>query len=230
MAKPSDQTNYIYKAGTAPNTRAVTSQKNKIFGYMVNATEPGFKQIGAVSEFGHDESRTVESFSGIGFGDQIAELVPGKTEAMTLSLAATLMYTVNLFQATGYRGGVEGLVRSLRHHRWPFDIKQELVISELSSVTDLDGAIGAGSASVQPAGEGYFTNTVRALITFYEGCWFQQYGASYSSDAALVSQNSSVMVTDVTDSVSQYGEFPEYDTGLSPVVGSAGNGFSVRFA
>lgn len=230
MAQPSDPTNYIYRPGTAPNTRSALSQKNKVFGYMVNSQQPGFQQIGAVSEFGHDESRSVEAVRGVGFGDQVAELVPGVTEPMTLTINKTLMYTVNLFQALGYKGGVEGLVRSLKHHRWPFDIKQELVFSEIASAQELDGAAGAKTASVQPNGSGYLTNNVKALFTFYEGCWLNSYSASYTADAALVAENSSVTVTDIIDGTSQYGEY--IDSGLAPISanGAAGKGYSLRFA
>jgi len=228
MSKPSDTTNYIYRMGTAPNTRAAVTQKNKIYGYMVNSSSPGFQQIGAISEFGHDESRSVEPVRGVGFGDQIAELVPGVTEPMTLTLNKTLMYALNLFQTVGYKGGVEGLVRSLKHHRWPFDIKQELVFSEIASKYDLDGALVKNASNPNPSGN--FIVPIRALFTFFEGCWFESYSASYTSDAAIVAENSSVKVTDVIDGVSQYGEF--IDTGLAPIGanGSAGKGFSLRFA
>src|ERR1700733_5185722 len=111
MARPTDATNYIYRMGTAPNTRAAISQKNKIFSYTVGNRE--FKQLGVVSEFGHDESRTIDPVRGVGYGDQIAELVPGVTEPMTLTVNKTLLYALNLFQAFGYKGGVSGLVRSL---------------------------------------------------------------------------------------------------------------------
>src|SRR6478609_9430364 len=146
MAKPSDAANYIYRMGTAPNTRAAISQKNKVFSYIVGTKE--FKQIGVLSEFGQDESRTIDPVRGVGFGDQIAELVP----------------------------------------------------------------------------------SVRALFTFFEGCWFNSYSKSSSSDAAITTENSSVTVTDILDGRSQYGEF--VDTGLSPVQanGTAGSGFSLRFA
>lgn len=229
MAKPSDATNYIYRMGTAPNTRAAISQKNKVYGYMVNATTKGFQQMGVLSEFGHDESRTIDPIRGVGFGDQIAEMVPGVTEPMSLTVNKTLLYAVNLFQALGYKGGVEGLVRSLRHHRWPFDIKQELVFSEIASNQDLDSATGAIDAAVQPQGAGFLT-PVKALFTFYEGCWIQSYSASYTSDAAIVAENSTVLVTDVIDGISQYGEF--VDTGLAPIGlnGAAGAGYSLRFA
>ena len=146
---PVDRNNYIYRMGTAPNTRAAVSQKNKVYGYSVGAG--GFQQLGAVSEFGFDESRSIEPIRGVGFGDQIAELVPGVTEPMSLTINKTLLYNVNLFQLFGYKGGVDGIARSLRHHRWPFDIKQELVFSELAS-KDPAGLAGSKSAAVQPGG------------------------------------------------------------------------------
>ena len=220
--------NYVYRMGTAPNTRAAVSQKNKIYGYSVSNT-PGFQQLGAISEFGFDESRTIDPYRGVGYGDQIAELVPGVTEPMTLTVNKTLLYTANLYQLFGYKGGIDGIVRSLRHHRWPFDIKQELVFSELSSVKDPVGLAGAKKAAVQPAGAGFIAaGNTQCLLTFYEGCWMNSYNASFTSDAAIVAENSSVTVTDVIDGLSQYGEYQ--DTGLAPNVGAAGKGYSIRFA
>jgi hypothetical protein len=225
---PVDKANYVYRMGTAPNTRAAVSQKNKIFGYSVTNGQPGFQQLGAVSEFGFDESRTIDPYRGVGFGDQIAELVPGVTEPMTLTVNKTLLYTANLYQLFGYKGGIDGIVRSLRHHRWPFDIKQELVFSELSSTTEPNG-VNSHKAAVQPSGNGVLAaGTLQCLLTFYEGCWMNSYNASFTSDAAIVAENSSVTVTDVIDGLSQYGEFT--DTGLAPIGGAAGKGYSIRFA
>lgn len=219
--------NYVYRMGTAPNTRAAVSQKNKIYGYSVGAG--AFQQLGAVSEFGFDESRTIDPYRGVGYGDQIAELVPGVTEPMTLTVNKTLLYTANLYQLFGYKGGIDGIVRSLRHHRWPFDIKQELVFSELASKDGgYGGTVTPVDAAKQPPGGAGFIPPVRCLLTFYEGCWMNSYNASFTSDAAIVAENSSVTVTDVIDGLSQYGEF--IDTGLSPTVGTAGKGYSIRFA
>jgi hypothetical protein len=211
--------------GTAPNTRAVVSQKNKIYGYSVGSKS--FQQLGAVSEFGHDESRAVDPVRGVGFGDQIAELVPGVTEPMTLTLNRTLLYAANVFQVVGYKGGIDGLVRSLRHHRWPFDIKQEIVFSEISSKEESVGP-GVKNATIQSGPESPIV-TVKALFTFFEGCWLNSYSASYTSDAAVVAENSSVTVTDVIDGTSQYGEF--VDTGLAAAgTGGPGQTWSIRFA
>jgi len=213
---PVSTSNYIYRMGTAPNTRAAVSQKNKIFGYAVNGG--GFQQIGAVSEFGFDESRTIDPVRGVGFGDQIAELVPSVTEPMTLTVNKTLLYAANLFQMFGYKGGIDGLVRSLRHHRWPFDIKQELVFSTIP------GQAKQEPTTSMPAGEA----APYALLTIYEGCWMNSYSASFNSDAAIVAENSSVTVTDIVDGTSAYGEY--IDSGLSVGVGSAGSGYSYRFS
>jgi hypothetical protein len=219
--------NYIYRMGTAPNTRAAVSQKNKIYGYATDAK--GFQQIGAVSEFSHDESRSVDAIRGVGYGDQIAELVPNVTEPMTLALNKTLLYTTNLFQVLGYKGGIDGIARSLRHHRWPFDIKQELVFSEIAVLQDAQGVSVQATVTTGPGNGNNPIVTPRALLTFFEGCWMNSYSASYTSDAAMITENSSVTVTDIIDGISQYGEF--VDTGLSPVSanGGPGKGFSLRF-
>ncbi len=230
MANTPEST-YIYRMGTAPNTRAAVSQKNKVFSYMVGKDK--FQQIGAVSEFGFDESRTIDPVRGVGFGDQVAELVPSVTEPMTLTVNATLLYAMNLFQAMGYKAGVDGIVRSLKHHRWPFDIKQELVFSHIAS-DDTDTADGLDKSGFKdvtaPAGGFSLGATPKALFTIFEGCWFNSYSASFTADAAIVAQNSSITVTDIVDGYTVYGEYIE--TGLAPRGGTAtpGNGASYRFS
>lgn len=235
---PLTNNNYIYRMGTAPNTHAAVSQKNKVYGYTVGGR--GFSQIGAVSEFGTDESRTIDPVRGVGFGDQIAELVPGATEPLSMTLNKTLLYANNVMQSVGYKGGVDGIARSLKHHRWPFDIKQELVFSEIATRDDAAAGPNAQPATLpfgQQLGQQFiFAATatpilaVKALFTYYEGCWFASYSASYTGDAAIIAENSTVNVSDVIDGVSQYGEF--IDTGLAPISnnGQAGAGFSLRFA
>lgn len=221
--------NYLYRQGTAPNTRAAVSQKNKVYSYAVGAAK--FQQMGVISEFGIDESRTIDPVRGVGFGDIIAELVPSVTEPATLTMNKTLLYLANLFQMVGYKGGVDGLVRSLRHHRWPFDVKQELVFSELAGTAQGgDGYSNSQFAASTKPPAGDFAVPVSALFTFFEGCWFNNYGTSYTSDAAMVAENSSATVTDVISGTDEYGEY--IDSGLAPTQnnGSAGKGYSLRFA
>lgn len=215
MARDTD--NYIYRRGASPNTRVAISQKNRVFSkpYTVSA-KPDFKQVGVLSTFDYNESRTIDPVRGVGFGDKIQELVPGVTEPMTLTLNRTLLYTSSLVQELGYRGGVDGLVRSLRHHKWPFDIRSELVFSELV-VKDESGAYstGAQGVKVDTDSQGF------ALITYFEACWLNSISVSYPSDSAIVAEDCSATCTDVTDGSSQYGNDPEsygdlLDSGNNP--------------
>jgi hypothetical protein len=216
------QTNYIRRKGTTPNTSTVISSKVKVYA-GTNTTE----QIGVIANFDPSESRSAEPVRGIGFGDQIAELVPGMTDAISISVGRTAQYLQNLYQAFGYRGGVEGIVRSLKHHRWPFDIRQEIVVSWLvnDSVADNEftgastdahdiGAETADTAIVASDTPGSFSRTVatatttapagnttelRAVRTIYEGCWFTDWSTSYTSDTTIVQESGTIMCTDVYD-------------------------------
>jgi hypothetical protein len=101
----------------------------------------------------------------------------------------------NIYQVFGYKSGVDGIVRSLRHHRWPFDIRQEVVFSSLAKdkATFATGADTAGS----PLEELQKTGTTSALMTFYIGCWMSDFSISYASDTALVQETCTVNVTDI---------------------------------
>jgi len=151
---------------------------------------------------------------GVGFGDKIQELVPGVTEPMTLTLNRTLLYTAGIVQEVGYRGGVDGLVRSLRHHKWPFDIRSELVFSELVTARDQGAVVKKVQATDDPN---------LALVTFFEACWLNSVSVSFPSDSAIVMEDASATCTDVHDSTSQYGNSPDkygdlLDSGNNPIL------------
>jgi hypothetical protein len=196
MARVSD--GYIYRRGSSPNTKVAISQKNRVF--SIPFQQNSFKQIGVLSTFDWSESRAVDPVRGVGFGDKIQELVPGVTEPMTLTLNRTLLYTASIAQEVGYAGGVDGLVRSLRQHKWPFDIRSELVFSELIS----QGAEFQNVLVQTPGSDGGF-----ALITRYEACWLNSISASFPSDSAIVVEDASATCTDVLDGLpSFYGPGP----------------------
>jgi len=111
-------TSYLYDYGTTPNTRTAVSQKVRIL-TPAYGDNKALHQMGVLSQFAPTQSRAVEPVRGVGFGDQIAELVPGVTEPENGNFERALLYLCNLWQATGYAAGVDGPVRSLRHHRWP---------------------------------------------------------------------------------------------------------------
>lgn len=207
---------YIYRKGSSPNTRVATSQKNRVFSTAYTTGSPTQRQVGVLSTFDWSESRSVDPVRGVGFGDKIMELVPGITEPMALTLNRTLLYTSSVVQEVGYRGGVDGLVRSMRQHKWPFDLRSELVFSELVSNKDQASILikTLGSDSSDPN---------FALITLYEACWFNSISASFPSDSAIVMEDASVTCTDCTDGSSMYGNDPNsygdlLDAGNNPLV------------
>jgi len=110
-------TSYLYDYGTSPNTRTAVSQKVRILAPAYGSTG-AMTQMGVLSSFSANESRNVEPVRGIGFGDIVAEIVPGVTDPMQLSFERALLYLSDLWSSLGYASGVHGPVRSLRHHRW----------------------------------------------------------------------------------------------------------------
>lgn len=229
---------YMYEMGTSPNTRTAVSQKVRILAPSYGSTA-ALSQIGVLSSFSPTESRSIDSVKAIGFGDKIIELVPSVTEAGTASVERALMYLSNLWQSTGYASGVDGPVRSLRHHKWPFDIEQQLVFSTIADM-DLDSA-GTGFSGTS----GSFNGGVKAIaypqvtavpesgptsgghtaiITLYETCWWNDHSAAYSADSGLILESGSCTWTDKNDFGSIYGEF--LASGCDPSLGQLG---SVRF-
>lgn len=202
-----DNDTYIYRRGTTPNTRTAISQKVKIFSTATGQQVPS--QIGVTASFDDSESRAVDAVRGLGYGDQIAELVPGVTDVRSLSITRTLLYLSTVYQAMGYRAGVDGLVRSLKHHQWPFDIKQELVFSRLATNENVP-------KQVVPATD----NVNEALLTFFEACWMNSWGASFAADAAMIQETVGIMVSDIVDGVSTYGELQTdaESTGNNPFI------------
>jgi len=244
---------YLYDFGTSPNTRTAVSQKVRLLTPHYGSSA-AMHQMGVVSSFNPSQSRTVEPVRGVGFGDQIAELVPSVTEPTTGSFERALLYLCNLWQATGYASGVDGPVRSLAHHKWPFDIEQQLVFSTLADI-DL-GAANSGHAGGTGSFDGGVKQTVypavtpdfgtaggpsghgsggpatapgaarghSAIITIYEACWFTSWSATFAKDSGMIMESGDVTVSDVHDFASMYGEF--LATGNDPTIGQLG---SIRF-
>lgn len=147
---------YLYDYGTSPNTRTAVSQKVRLLTPHYGNNQ-AMHQTGVVSQFNPSQSRTVEPVRGIGFGDTIAEMVPSVTEPTTGSFERALLYLCNLWQAVGYASGVDGPVRSLAHHKWPFDIEQQIVFSSLA-----DHDLGVANTG-HSGGTGSFDGGVRQI-------------------------------------------------------------------
>jgi hypothetical protein len=168
-----------------------------------------------MTTFSVSESRAVDPIRGVGFGDQIAEQVPSATEPVSISVERTMLYLANAYQAFGYHGGIDGMVRSLKHHRWPFDIKQEIVFSELVNAefptTAHEGPATLPFASSYGAAAGIF-----ALVTIYEACWINDYSADFPAEGTAVAESVSITCSDILDPNidGNYGEF--LDSGNNP--------------
>jgi len=231
-------TSSIYNMGTSPNTRVAVSQKVRVLAPAYGNTSALF-QIGVLSQFNPSESRNPDTVRGIGMGDVIAELVPSVTDPMTASCERALLYLANMWQATGYASGVDGPVRSLRHHRWPFDIEVQLVFSTLAD-NDLNAAnVGFNGSSGSYNGgvkaiqypqvtavpeSGPTSGGHTAIITLYETCWWNQWSYSIGAEQGIIMESGDMTITDVHDFSSIYGEF--LSSGNDPTIGQLG---SVRF-
>lgn len=223
---------HLYNYNASPNTRAALSQKVRILTPVYkpgNVSNSLLYQIGVCQSFTADFNRGVEDIRGIGFGDTFAERVPGVSDPVECSLERTLMYLSNGHQAFGFAGGVDGPVRTLQHHKWPFDIEQQLVFSTIADVEtpaqqhnnqlglreiDFSGQKVTGAdAAYGPGGQKH-----KAIITYFEACWMTAIsGANPSADAALMTQSISAAAQDVHDLFSTYGEF--LPSGNDPTLG-----------
>lgn len=238
-------TSYLYDFGTSPNTRVAVSQKIRLLTPHYGNNH-ALHQMGVVSSFNPTMSRTIDNIRGIGFGDKIAELVPGVTEPITGSFERALVYLCNLWQAAGYAAGVDGPVRSLAQHRWPFDMEQQMVMSSLADqdfgVANVgwSGTSGSFDGGIKPISFPQVTPDSAAggmagghpgekrghsaIITIYEACWFNSWSTTFSKDQGYVMETGDITVTDVHDFASVYGEF--LASGNDPTIGQLG---SIRF-
>ena len=196
---------YVYREGTTPNTLASISSKNKVYSYPHGNT--GFHQIGVMSTFNQTQSRDVQEVRGIGYGDQVAELVPGVMASITLDVTRTAIYFAMLQQVFGYAANADGLVRALKHHQWPFDIKQEIVFSELATryadKVKMDGI----RDNVQAAGPNGYGVSYKGVLIFFEACWMNNWSSELSAETTLINEACNITVSDILDGLSEYGEF-----------------------
>jgi hypothetical protein len=220
----------LQRQGTTGQTAAVISSRFKIFGPVVGVSK--YTKLGVTSSFGINESKSVEPIRGLGYGDTVAELVPGVTQPMTLDIKRTALYLSGIQQMLGYKAGISGAVRSLRHHKWPFDIMTELVFSELANtytqgtndpaLNDVEKVL-ASPINNEGGLNNYGNPGLYAISTVYEGCWMENYSTSYEVNDAMVTENCSVIVTDIFDnSGSYYGDFIDSGNSPSDVTGTSG--------
>jgi hypothetical protein len=171
---------YIYREGVSPNTRLLNPQRVRVF--SIDADDQAVQPIGLIQTWNPTDTRAVEPVRGIGFGDQVAELAVGVTD---LSATATvmMMYLRDIQQLFGYKAGSSGLIRSLKHHQWPFDVYESILIPDY-----IAGQAKAGA--VDDTG-------VKVIKTFYEGCWMSDFAKTFDIGATSVTQDMTCQISDV---------------------------------
>jgi hypothetical protein len=207
----------IGRDGMSPQLGHKISQRIKIYAPEYGDAYGAYKRMGLISNFTPPtDSRDMYHARGIGHGDQVAEIIPGKSGDYKLDIERSALWTANLFQVLGYRGGTDGLVRALKHHRYPFDIKQEEVFSTVASaILGADTELGMSTPEEDlPDGPMQGANLL-AQITYYETCWISDYSYSVSTDTAQIMEKVSCAVTDITTSKDGSVDIT-YDTGNAP--------------
>ena len=221
-----------------PHSRAVLSSRSRVYGPAPTAlgtttsdSGSNLELVGAISSFGISSSRTLEVIRGIGLGDHIIEMVPGQSEPIELQITKFALSLANTFQEFGYKGGVDGLVRALKHHRYPIDIKHELLVSAHKSLNTAGAGAGLATglangqltAAAQLNGSGSKFKTeddltdFKVLTTWFEGCWFESFNVTYPVDTAAISEESTVKVTDVSGDPNGAIKLPESNFYLSRI-------------
>lgn len=201
--------------GPMPHTRAIVSSRSRVFAINPTDTKGGNispdQLVGTISSFGITSTKNVEAIRGIGLGDHIVEMVPGQSEPVELQVTKFLMGLENIHQAFGYTGGVDGIVRALKHHRYPVDIKHEILVSTVAESTVANNSTLSNPTVINngPSTGGDISNykafanrdslqLFKAIVTWYEGCWFTSFSVTYGSDASAITEDASIVVTDVS--------------------------------
>ena len=179
---------FVERLQPAVQTHAAVSQKSRLYAHNARDQQ---SYIGAISNFQPSQGRSTEAIKGIGAGDIHIELVPNFSDIYTFSVETALFYLRNAFQVFGYKGGVDGLVRALRHHRYPFDVKQEIAFSEIAQ-NDEDNTKADTIKDVTIGGATY-----KALVTYYEACWIVRYSNTYGTDRSVIGESLEINCTDI---------------------------------
>jgi hypothetical protein len=171
---------YIYREGVSPNTRLLNPQRVRVF--SIDAEDSAYQPIGLIQTWNPSDTRAIEPVRGIGFGDQIAELAVGVTD-LTATATVMMMYLRDIQQLFGYKAGSSGLIRSLKHHQWPFDVYETILIPDYIKGQAKSGAVDDGA--------------VKVVKTWYEGCWMSDFAKTFDIGATSVTQDMTCQISDV---------------------------------
>lgn len=195
---------YIYREGVSPNTRLLNPQRVRVF--SVDAEDNAFQPIGLIQTWNPSDTRAIEPVRGIGFGDQIAELAVGVTD-LTATATVMMMYLRDIQQLFGYKAGSSGLIRSLKHHQWPFDVYETILIPDYIKGQAKSGAVDEGN--------------VKVVKTWYEGCWMSDFSKTFDIGATSVTQDMTCQISDVYANKDSLLSTDYYESNKNTMRGSA---------
>ena len=182
---------FIYRKGQTPNTNLTNTQKVQVFSFDTDDGGSGaMQQIGMVQSWNPTETRAIEPHRGIGFGDRIAELGVGVTDH-TATLSIMMLYVKDIMQTLGYASGVSGAIRSLKHHRWPFDVREDIVLPFFVNDSVTSGVVDPLSSKGDLGAQ--------VVMTMYEGCWLSDYSKAFNIGDTAVTQDATMSITDVNE-------------------------------
>lgn len=195
---------YIYREGVSPNTRLLNPQRVRVF--SIDAEDSAWQPIGLIQTWNPTDTRAIEPVRGIGFGDQVAELAVGVTD---LSATATvmMMYLRDIQQLFGYKAGSTGLIRSLKHHQWPFDVYETIIVPDYIKGQAKGGAVDDGALKV--------------IKTWYEGCWMSDFAKTFDIGATSVTQDMTCQISDVYANKDSLTSTDFYESNKGSLRGSA---------
>jgi hypothetical protein len=177
--------------------------------FSVDAEDQAYQPIGLIQTWNPSDTRAIEPVRGIGFGDQIAELAVGVTD-LTATATVMMMYLRDIQQLFGYKAGSSGFVRSLKHHQWPFDVYETILIP--------DYIVGQAKSGATIDGD----NTV--VKTWYEGCWMSDFAKTFDIGATSVTQDMTCQISDVYGGDSRTTDTTDFITSNQNSMRGAGTG------
>lgn len=186
----------VYARGWVPHTCIAMSSSVRLF--SKNGRDGNYKQIGVVQSFRPADTRRMERARGIGFGDRVAEIVPGTTD-VAITVTRMALYDENILESLGYhsswnQGGVRGSVRTLAHMKNPFDVNEVIVFHARTGTPGLQGFVGGNEFLGGPTNE--FTSF------WYHDCWINSWTRTIDITGNLIyMEDVGIDVTWVSDGV-----------------------------
>ena len=174
-----------------PHTCIAMSSSVRI--YSKNGRTGNPSQIGLIQSFRPTDTRRMERARGIGYGDRVAEIVPGMTE-VAITITRMALYEENILETLGYhsvwnKGDNLRSVRTLAHTKNPLDIMEQIVFHANKGspgIGNLRGGFGRGAAGVDEAGSNSFSFPKDNTTIWYKDCWINNYARTIEVTGNLI--------------------------------------------